>query len=231
MKLGAPNSVGQQYAKKYAGKKKSLLKIAIWNGAELFTPLFLSRSDVVLSKLGEFEKTLKEGRKVRRKITTKNFPTLLKEMKSFFNDGEPIKAVRAFYSILSAWTETSVVSISQRSLDQVTLGGEVITNLIPGKRLQFKDFVERYFVVEDDQNSYDDYFAKFDEALDAADKDFRIQHGIFFTDLDLARFVLWLVRRDIPELGKHYLVIDPACGSGNIRNKLALSIGTSTKGR
>jgi hypothetical protein len=213
---GAPSTVGRQYAKKYASKKNSLLKLAVWNGAELFTPLFLAQSDVILNKIIHFEKTLREGRQVRQKITLKNFPTLLKEMKSYFDPKQPIKAARAFYSMLYGWSENSTVNISQKAMDQAALGGELITNLIPGKRLRFKEFVESHFVSTDAQLSHDDFFARYDEALDAVDKGFRIQHGIFFTDLDLSRFVMCLVRQYIPELGKNYLVIDPACGSGNL---------------
>ncbi len=87
---------------------------------------------------------------------------------------------------------------------------------MPSKRRQFKDYVEnRYLYLAADENR-DDFFARYDEALDAVDKDFRRKHGIFFTDLDLSKFVLWLVKQHIPNLGKNYLVIDPACGSGNL---------------
>jgi hypothetical protein len=216
LESGAPSSIGKQYAKNYASKKRDLMKLAVWNGAALFTPLFIAQADLVLSKIAIFEKTLREGRKVRQKITVRNFTTTLKEMKSFFDPDQPIKAVRAFYSMLYAWSETATVHISQKTLDQAALGGEIITNLIPGKRSQFKEFVEGRFVAADAENNYDDYFARYDEALDAADKNFRIRNGIFFTDLDLSRFVMWLVRNHIPELGKQYLVIDPACGSGNL---------------
>jgi hypothetical protein len=212
----APNSVGRLYATKYARRKNELLKLAVWNGSDLFTPLFLSQSDLVAGKLSQFEKTLKEGRKVRQKITIRNFPTMLKEMTQYFDLEQPIKTVRAFYSMLYAWSESSIVNISRKAADQATIGGELVTDLVPGKRLQFKEFVESRFVAADGEDGYDDYFARFDEALDAADKDFRIQHGIFFTDLDLSRFVMWFVRQHIPELGKNYLVIDPACGSGNL---------------
>jgi hypothetical protein len=212
---GAPNSIGRDYAKKYSSKKNDLLKRASWNGADLFTPLFLSQQDVVLAKIILFERTLKEGHRVRQKITVKNFATLLKEMKGFFDPDQPIKSVRAFYSMLCAWSDTSIVNISQKALNQATIGGELITNLIPGKRVQFKEFVENHYVA-DLGDCYDEYFARFDEALDAVDKGFRIMHGIFFTDLDLSRFVMWIVRQHVPELGKNYLVIDPACGSGNL---------------
>lgn len=212
----APNVIGTRYAKKYLHKKSSLLKTAIWNGADLFTPLFLSRPDVVVNKIGSFEQTLKKGQKVRQKLTPDNFVTTLKVMRSFFDPHQPIKAIRAFYSMIYAWNETSTIHISQKISDQATLGGELITNLVPGKRLQFKEFVESRFIETNAEISYDDYFARYDQALDAVDKGFRIKHGIFFTDLDLSRFVMWFVRQDIPKLGKNYLVIDPACGSGNL---------------
>jgi len=178
----APNSIGRLYATKYARRNNEFLKLAVWNGSDLFTPLFLSQSDLVAHKVSQFEKTLKEGRKVRQKITVRNFPTLLKEMKQYFDPREPIKTVRAFYSMLYAWSESSTINISQKAEDQATIGGELITDLVPGQRLRFKEFVEGRFVAADGQNSHDDYFARFDEALDAADRDFRIQHGIFFTD-------------------------------------------------
>lgn len=213
---GAPNLLGRKYAKKYATLKNKLLKLAIWNGADLLTPLFLRRPEIIQDRMALFEDTLKRGQRVRQKITVKNFTSLIAEMKSFFDPNQPMKAVRAFYSMLYAWDQTSTVSVSQKAQDQATLGGERITDLIPGRRLKFKDFVERRYVSVDVQNNYDDYFAKYDEALDAADKSFRIKNGIFFTDLDLSRFAMWFVRQQIPHLGKHYLVIDPACGSGNL---------------
>ncbi len=118
--FGAPSSIGRLYAKKYANKKRELLKLAIWNGSDLFTPLFGAQADLVLSKLTLFEKLLREGKRLRQKITVRNFPTLLKEMKLFFDPNQPIKAVRAFYSMLYAWTDTSALNISQKALDQAT---------------------------------------------------------------------------------------------------------------
>jgi hypothetical protein len=216
MAQGAPNVLGKKFAKKYSSHRNDLLKLASWNEADLFAPLFLAQSDLVLSKLHSFEKTLREGRRVRQRITVANFSTVLREMVTFFDPDQPIKTVRAFYSMLYAWTDHSAVQLSQKTQDQATLGGEIITNLIPGKRSRFKDFVEARYVAADTDNSYDEFFARYDEALDAVDKSFRRTHGIFFTDLDLSRFVMWLVRQYVPDLGQNYLVIDPACGSGNL---------------
>jgi hypothetical protein len=180
------------------------------------TPLFLAQPDIVLSRIDAFGRTLKEGEKVRQKITLTNFPTVLREMTPFFDPAKPIRAVRAFYSMIYAWSERSTVQISAKAPDQATLGGETITNLIPAKRIQFKDFVEARYVAVGENSSLDEFFACYDQALDAVDEGFRRRHGIFFTDLDLSKFVMWLVRQHVPDLGKSYLVVDPACGSGNL---------------
>jgi hypothetical protein len=211
---GAPSAIGSKFAKKYASQKTRLLKLAIWNGADLVTPLFVANPDLVIKRVKDFENVLRKGLKVRQKINLGNLAAVLREMKTFFDPDQPIKTVRAFYSMLYSWTETSTVQISHKAKDQAALGGELISNLIPTRRLQFKEFVENRFIATD--AIYDDFFARYDEALDAVDRKFRIQHGIFFTDASLSKFVMWLSKQHIPELGKNYLVIDPACGSGNL---------------
>jgi len=61
------------------------------------------------------------------------------------------------------------------------------------------------------------FFACYDQALDAIDEGFPADGtAIFFTGLHLSKFVMWLVRQHVPDLGKSYLVVDPACGSGNL---------------
>jgi hypothetical protein len=214
--VGAPSRIGIQFAQKYRGKRPDILKRATWNGAELSGSLFLSNPEIVVERIRSFEKSLQLGRKVRQKITPKSFVSVLKEMKMFFDPDQPVKTVRAFYSMVYAWNETSTVQLSHKANDQAALGGEVITNLVASKRSKFKDFVENRFIHLGAGDHVDDFFARYDEALDAVDRDFRIKHGIFFTDRDLSKFVMWLVKQHIPNLGKNYLVIDPACGSGNL---------------
>lgn len=147
-------------------------------------------------------------------------------MVGFFEPGNPLKAVRAFYGVLFAWDDGSRVEISTNAPDRATLGGETITNLIPARREDFKAFVERHAVHVSRGEHYDDFFALFDRALDAVDPDFRRKNGIFFTDLSLSRFVLWMTKRELGDIGARYLVVDPACGSGNLvtnwRSPLAL---------
>jgi hypothetical protein len=212
---GAPNRIGSLFAKKYAKRRNALLEKATWSGTELTGTLF-QQPELILAKIKSFEKTIAAGEKVRLKITLKNFPSVLKEMKEFFDPTQPVKTARAFYSMLYGWTQTATIQLSDKANHKAALGGETITDLVPSTRRQFKDYVEnRYVSLAADENR-DDFFARYDEALDAVDKDFRRKHGIFFTDLDLSKFVLWLVKQHIPNLGKNYLVIDPACGSGNL---------------
>lgn len=210
---GAPSRIGSLFAKKYARRRRDLLQKAIWSGSEIAGDLF-QQPDLITDKIKSFEKTVAEGEKVRRTVTIKNFTSVLKEMKEFFDP--PVKAVRAFYSMLYGWSETATIHISDRVNHQAALGGETITDLIPSKRREFKDFVEDRYIYLAETEHRDDFFARYDEALDAVDKNFRIKHGIFFTDLDLSKFVMWLVKQHVPNLGKNYLVIDPACGSGNL---------------
>src|SRR5258708_3128532 len=212
---GPPNRIGTSFAKKYRSRRNALLKSATWNGAELAGTLF-QQADLVVETIKAFEKTIEKGQKVRQRVTLKNFTSVLKEMKQFFNPDQPVKVVRAFYTMVYGWNESSTITLSDKVKHKVTLEGETITDVVPAKRRLFKDYVENRFLHLAPGEDRDDFFARYDEALDAVDKSFRIKHGIFFTDRDLSKFVMWLVKQYIPNLGKNYLVIDPACGSGNL---------------
>ena len=205
----APNIVGKELAKKYKNQENSILKKSIF-----YFKNELLEKDSLNKEIEKFETILKNGKVVRLPITTKNFDKILKRMKVFFDSKEPKKAVRAFYSMLFAWNENSVLKISRKNPDQATLEGETIEGLIPGKRSEFRNFVESYYIHASE--NIDDFFAKYDIALAAVDEDLRKKHGVFFTDLDLSRFAMWFVRKKLGDIGKNYLVIDPACGSGNL---------------
>jgi len=213
---GAPNAIGREFARTYANERKKLLQRAIWNGSELFAPLFEGDAELISSRLRGFAEVLRKGKKVRERITLRNFPATLREMTAFFDPAHPVRAVRAFYSMIYAWDDVSTLQISNKAPDQATLRGETITSLRPAKRTAFKDFVEGRYVSLEGGAGYDDFFAKYDTALDAVDADFRRKHGIFFTDLYLSKLAMWLIKQHIPKLGKDYLVLDPACGSGNL---------------
>ncbi len=96
---GAPNRIGSLFAKKYAKRRNALLEKATWSGTELTGTLF-QQPELILERIKSFEKTIAEGEKVRLKITLRNFPSVLKEMKEFFDPTQPVKTARAFYSML-----------------------------------------------------------------------------------------------------------------------------------
>ena len=204
-----PNAVGKELARKYKNQKESILEKAIFRlENDSLKKEFLN------NEIERFEETLKEEKIVRLKVTINNFCDVLKQMKSFFKGHK--KAIRAFYSMLFSWDKNSYIAISKRNPDQATLEGEVIEGLISGKRLEFKNFVENRYIHLDEGQNKDDFFAKYDTALDSVDPDFRRKHGIFFTDLDLSKFAMWFVKKNLGDIGRNYLVIDPACGSGNL---------------
>lgn len=215
--MTAPNETGRRLAKQYEKLQFSLLKAACWRlRSELLAGLFTESPEVLAVDLEVFEEILRAGRRVRTRITTKNFPIVLKQMREFFDPALPTAPARAFYSLLFGWNEGSKVGLSAKQTDQATLGGEVIHHLLPNKRVAFKEFVEGRCISLTESESHDDFFAQYDRALDVVDPGFRKRNGIYFTDLDLSRFVMGYVRHLLGDIGKNHLVIDPACGSGNL---------------
>ncbi len=214
---GAPSSIGKKLGQKYKDRKIHFLKKAAYQfPSEYLGGLLQKDTQIITKEIASFEKTIWQKKKVRHKITTKNFTTILKQMTEFFDQENKLAAARAFYSMVYGWDSSAVVEISTKSATQATVGGEYVQNLIPGQRLKFKEFVESHYIHVSENESIDDYFAQYDKALDAVDKSFRKKNGIFFTDLFLSKFVMWVTKKEVPNLGKDYLVIDPACGSGNL---------------
>lgn len=213
---GAPSAIGKKAAQLFKSKSRSLLEKAIW----LLPPsegLFTSSVVNFNQTLTSFEKTLAASRKKRIAITTKNFCKFLPSMKEFFDPDNQMKTIRAFYGLIYApWDDSSFVYLNEKEHDKATVGGIEITHLIPSKRNKFKEFIENHSIQISGNENKDDFFSMYDDALDAIDRQFRIKNGIFFTDLDLSKFVMWMVKQRLPNLGKNYIVVDPACGSGNL---------------
>lgn len=217
---GAPSAVGKRLAREFKARQNELLKSCAYRLESEFLPnkksLFSDDAAHIKNSLDEFEKVLRSGNRQRQRITLKNFQSILKKMTAFFENDQPLLAVRAFYSIIFGWDESAKVEISEKKQDAASVRGEAVTGLRPDQRKAFKEFVENHYVSDDKNPSKDVFFAHFDQALDAVDPEFRIKHGIFFTDLDLSRFAMWFVKRELGDIGKNYMVIDPACGSGNL---------------
>ncbi len=214
---GAPSSIGKKLATKYKKHSRKINEKAIWSLSLDFEGGLLSPTNASIQKeFTNFERAVKAGKKTRKKITTKNFHTVLKEMKAYFETDKPIRTVRAFYNLIFSWDEASIIEISQKNTTQATLKGESIEHLIPGKRILFKKFIEDHQVFLSEGENIDDFFALYDKAIDAVDPNFRVKNGIFFTDLNLSKLAMWFVKRELGDIGKNYLVVDPACGSGNL---------------
>lgn len=212
----SPSKIGELAAQKFKHLRETIKRENEWYKPEIFTSLF-SDDELFAVSIREFEKVLKSGRKRRVPITLKNFLLKLDEMKPFFDQKKPIKTVRAFYAMIyGPWDESSTVHLDPRFTDRATLCGVQITDLIPNKRQSFKQFAEGHYISLADSEHNDDFFAQLDQAIDRVDRDYRIKHGIFFTDLDLSKFAMWFVKRELEDLGDKYLVIDPAAGSGNL---------------
>jgi hypothetical protein len=207
----APSTIGKEFAKKYKPREKEILKKALLNEA---FGLLTADPKGFQTTIQRFEKTLKDQKKARKKITLKNFTTILKEMTPFFT--EPIKAVRAFYGMLYGWEETACLELSHGYDDRATLGGETISYIKASQRFALKNYVDDHYIDLGKDEHERDFFPHIDKAIDAVDKEYRIKHGIFFTHLNLAKFAIWYAKQTIPDLGENYFVIDPACGSGNL---------------
>ena len=218
---GAASAEAVRFAREWKHRQDDFLRCAMY----LMKPEMLvdgglfHRPDILADAIKEFLATLRAGKRVRLKLTPKNFTNVLRGMAPFFS--ESLKSVRAFYSMIYAWEVGSRVVLSERNDEHAlitggAIAGETVQHLRPEKRDAFKEYVERYAVHLEEGETPDAFFARYDEALDAVDPDFRRKHGIFFTDMNLSRFVMWLARRDLGDIGKNHLVIDPACGSGNL---------------
>lgn len=200
------------FAKKMC-RQLTAFKDEVW-GSAIFKTSAIKSAEIAEEEVERFCETLKAGKPVRSKITTKNFVKSIEALLPFFES--PLQAVRAFYTMIYSWNEDSSVLLSEKWRDAANVGSETIRGLIPKGRTEFKRFVESHFISLGNDESTDDFFAQFDKCLDAADPSFRKENGVFFTDLDLSKFAMWFVKQYVPNLGKNYLVVDPACGSGNL---------------
>lgn len=214
---GPARKVGEALGKTYKKDGVKILKASCWKlDPTILDGLFAKDSGAISKSLEGFENKLKNGTTSRLAIRPNDIKQVLPIMASFFDPAEKIKAVRSFYNILFDWNESSVCQLSSQYDDRAVVGAGVVSDLIPTKRLDFKRFIENYYVHVENEESYDDFFSLYDRALDSVDPKFRKNHGIFFTDISLSRFAMWYVRHQLGDIGKEYLILDPACGSGNL---------------
>ncbi|AWM34435.1 hypothetical protein [Hymenobacter nivis] len=160
----------------------------------------------------------------RAAITLNNFMLVIEAMEAYFP--RPLDAVHAFYDIVNFWDAMSHVSQRESEPGALTVVGGRKKSLqsepvqvAVDKQLLFQSFIERHYVATNEGSGIttDDYFARFDEVMARIVPEYVKQHGIFFTDLRLARFALWFTDTYFDAgLTDNYVVLDPAGGSGNL---------------
>jgi len=170
----------------------------------------------------EVLKILKNLDAERLQINPHNFIQTVEAMQKFFD--KPMDAVHAFYAIVAYWDITSTVAESEYSnagdLQVIGFKGKKLSETVhvPPKRLkECTAFIEKHYVFTNEGSglSADYYFSRFDEVIAKLQPEYAKQHGIFFTDRNLARYALWFVESHF-EVAERYIVFDPAGGSGNL---------------
>ena len=161
--------------------------------------------------------------KERIPITLSTFLQEIQHLEAFFDT--PLDAVHAFYDIVNYWDVTATVASDTARPEAVRVVGkkgsflsEPVT-VAPAQQAAFKHFVEHHYIVTNEGSGIttDDYFARFDEVMARIVPEYVKQHGIFFTDVRLARFALWFTDTYFDAgLTDNYVVLDPAGGSGNL---------------
>lgn len=219
--LKAPNEVGRiSDNKTNKALKKQILDSAIF----LLAPSDLEGFFEIGSntQLVQFVQVLKNLDADRIQIAPQNFIGKIELMKDFFDD--PLQAIHSFYAIVGYWNATSkVIQVGDSDYINVT---EYITNrasepifIKPRWREKFRKFVESHYVFTNEGSglTVDYYFSRFDEVITKIKPEYAIQHGIFFTDINLSKFALWFVHNYYEKkLSDKYIVLDPAGGSGNL---------------
>ncbi len=224
----APNIAGKENAKNTSvSLKKELLDSAFYK----LLPEDIKKSTgnvrtKLVTETYAILNILKNWQSNRLQINPQNFIQVIERMKPFFED--TMQAVHGFYNILPYWDITSTLSkhgdFEEDTIQVSVMGfkGQEGSELfeIPTKQFQnFKKFVESQYIFTNEGSglSADHYFSRFDEVLAQIDPEYVKQHGIFFTDNNLARFAAFFVQKTMPNiLKKSHLFFDPAGGSGNL---------------
>lgn len=211
----APNKVGEELGREYKDDIEAIKRKAVFL-VHPFPDVSDETESEIISFLEEFREVLSSANQERLLIHPGNFQKFLPRFSTFFDQRKSLASVRNFYRVLQAWDKTSTLNFSSRTPTKATLGGEVLEDIKPDKRDALKEFVENHYVGVKEGQDFDDYFTKYDVAIDAVDPDFREDHGIYFTDINLSRFAMWYVKNQLGEIGSKYIIMDPACGSGNL---------------
>ncbi len=220
----AANEIG----KINANKTSKAQAIEINNSASF--RILLQETDTLFSDdrsleidLHEFLKILRNLDSNRIQINTYDFINHIELLKRFFDD--PLEAVHCFYGIVGYWDVTAMVADNDPEDYDVQIFSQKtgrISDQIqikPKYKPEFKKYVESHYIFTNEGSglTVDYYFSRFDEVITKIDPEYAVQHGIFFTDINLSKFALWYVHNNFEKkLSDNYIVFDPAGGSGNL---------------
>lgn len=226
--LLAPSETGRELARKTTKALKQQILDAAQDGGFLFNHLkddIDDRAKSATIACFAFLQKLHYLDEHRVPVTPENFLTTIEQMQAFFDPAKPIEAVHAFYDIVRYWDITSTVPRREFALDTVQVvgrSGNVQSEPLavdPARQEAFRQFVQQHYIFTNEGSGLttDYYFSRFDEVMQRLDPAYVKQHGIFFTDDNLARFCLWFVDNYVDaSLADNYVVLDPAGGSGNL---------------
>lgn len=222
--LLAPNEAGTENAQKSKGKAD---KAAILASADFLYdephPEKLEVGKGPYTNAHVYLQALRFLGEERIPVTLNTFLQDIEALEQFFPTA--LEAVHAFYDIVNYWDITSTVASYEADPDHVRVVGKKGSYLsepvrvAPAQQPLFKRFVEQHYIFTNEGSGIttDDYFARFDEVMARIVPEYVKQHGIFFTDLRLARFALWFTDTYFDAgLTDNYVVLDPAGGSGNL---------------
>ncbi len=100
-----------------------------------------------------------------------------------------------------------------------------LRELVPPEHVErFISFIADHTAPVRDLWHLDDLYASLDRAVDAISPGYRRQHGIYFTDRNLARFFKWLAREHLGDVGQTHVLLDPCCGAGNLISNAGASL-------
>jgi len=220
---GAPNKIGKENARKTSNSlKKEIQNAAIYwlEPKDLSGNFFKGEGKSLEYEIHEILNVLKNADSERLQINTHNFIQAIEYFKKFFI--LPIDAIHCFYSIVAYWDITSTIATNEYldTFQVIGFKGHKLSEQVkinPKYFSELKKYIENHYVFTNEGSglSVDYYFSRFDEALASIDPEYVKQHGIFFTDSNLAKFSLWFANRSVQNFD-NYIIFDPAAGSGNL---------------
>lgn len=217
----APNDAGKRNARETpAAQRKEILAAAKFIlPDDVFKQGY--KNSFAVYEFKNYLTNVDAGR-TRLQINPHNFILKIESLGRFFPT--PMEAAHCFYTLVNYWDQSSIIPEPyEHRPDELLISGRNGRKLspkfsvAPKHHAEFRKFVEGHYVFTNEGSglSLDYYFSRFDEVLARTYPEFVRQHGIFFTDQNLAQFAIaFALGTASPP--KDAVFFDPAGGSGNL---------------